>query len=450
MRLVRSFLHLPQAKLCRLYPRLVFCLVLIAGYQATAQINSGGAPPEASPSGVPHPGSRVRSLQLGIHSDDTLTYTVELEVKKLLTDFLAVDEDCDEITPGSWNVDTEPAHGVVDSALISGTLLNGECPGMEFTAAAIYYTWTDENTDETTDTFQATWSGDGYTEPETFVLNLESSCDSSQEPGVQDAAACSLTLKRLSLMQVQATATANGGTFKNSVKAQTGSNNVLVAFASGNTETSNPNVAQLSDPGNPKSAPSPGGLAQVTVKYTKSGASLSDSYKVPTFGMSCYYTTLQSDWGVAPNHCKFLKINGKKYSGTVKNPPGLTGTYCSSFLADVRFGQGSGELNSGQDIQYLGGTYKKVSAIHGKDGSVVVANKTLARSKTIIPDKGVKLDVDQIGTSLLANDIGPKIVGYRLDYYRGVGESVCSGFSNIMSVSACTPAQTACPASAVK
>jgi len=449
MRLVRSFLHLPQAKLCRLYPRLVFCLVLIAGYQATAQINSGGAPPEASPSGVPHPGSRVRSLQLGIHSDDTLTYTVELEVKKLLTDFLAVDEDCDEITPGSWNVDTEPAHGVVDSALISGTLLNGECPGMEFTAAAIYYTWTDENTNETTDTFQATWSGDGYTEPETFVLNLESSCDSSQEPGVQDSAACSLTLKRLSLMQVQATATANGGTFKNSVKAQTGSNNVLVAFASGNTETSNPNVAQLSDPGNPKSAPSPGGLAQVTVKYTKSGASLSDSYKVPTFGMSCYYTTLQSDWGEAPDDCGSVRIHGKRYSGTVKNPPGLKGTYCSAFLAEMRL-QGSGVLDSGQDLQYIGGKYKKVSVIHGHDGTNVVPDETLARDTKIIPGKGVKLDVDQIGTSLLANDTGMKIVGYRLDYYRGIGESVCSGFSNIMSVSACTPAQTACPASAVK
>jgi 3D (Asp-Asp-Asp) domain-containing protein len=165
--------------------------------------------------------------------------------------------------------------------------------------------------------------------------------------------------------------------------------------------------------------------------------------------MSCYFTTLQSDWGEAPDDCGSVRIYGKKYSGTVKNPPGLKGTYCSAFLAEMRL-QGSGVLDSGQDLQYIGGTYKKVSTIHGKDGSVVVANKTLARSKTIIPAKGVNLDVDQIGTSLLANDTGKKIVGYRLDYYRGIGESVCSGFSNIMSVSACTPAQTACPASAVK
>jgi hypothetical protein len=52
--------------------------------------------------------------------------------------------------------------------------LSGECPGVGFTAAAIYYTWTDTTTTANTDTFMATWSGDGYTEAETFVLKLNS------------------------------------------------------------------------------------------------------------------------------------------------------------------------------------------------------------------------------------------------------------------------------------
>jgi 3D (Asp-Asp-Asp) domain-containing protein len=167
--------------------------------------------------------------------------------------------------------------------------------------------------------------------------------------------------------------------------------------------------------------------------------------------MSCYYTTLQSDWGTVPNHCKSVTIKGVVYSGTITNPYSLSGTYCSSFIAEVKL-QGSGVLAGGQDIQYDPSTNKitKVSQINGADGTPVVANKTVARSRSIIPTGGVHVDIDQIGTNLLANDTGGDIVGYRIDLYRGAGSAVCTNYKNIISVSACNPGNSKCPARALR
>ena len=120
-------------------------------------------------------------------------------------------------------------------------------------------------------------------------------------------------------------------------------------------------------------------------------------------------------------------------------------------------------LNSGQDIQYNATTGKivKVSEIDGADGTAVIANKTVARDKgiinksctithyPIIPTTGVLVDVDHVGTGLSANDTGCRIAGYRLDYFKGAGKAVCSAFNNRISVSACNPGNTNCPASAV-
>jgi hypothetical protein len=199
----RSWLHMhrSRARLCLICVGAILRVAFLAGQIAIAQSHGGSPAPssqsisasprhQSSTSGIHHPGSHLKSLQLGVQPDDTLTYIVELNKKTLLKDLLVADEDCDEITPGSWKVDSQPAHGKVSTGLVSGTLLNGECPGIDFTAAAIYYTWTDADTDETQDTFQATWSGDGYTEPETFILNLKNSCDASGAGKIQPSAAC--------------------------------------------------------------------------------------------------------------------------------------------------------------------------------------------------------------------------------------------------------------------
>jgi hypothetical protein len=179
----------------------ILCAALLAGQVGRAQSHDGSLAASSqsisassmqqdSSSGIHRPGSHLKSLQLGVQPDDTLTFTVELNKKTLLKDLLVADEDCDEITPGSWEVDTEPAHGKVSTGLVSGTLLNGECPGIEFTAAAIYYTWTDTGTDETQDKFDATWSGDGNAVRETFILNLKNSCDAEAAGEIHPQAAC--------------------------------------------------------------------------------------------------------------------------------------------------------------------------------------------------------------------------------------------------------------------
>lgn len=273
-----------------------------------------------------------------------------------------------------------------------------------------------------------------------------------------------VSLTRLSLVQIKATGTPSGGTFSYSVAALNGTSLAGISFASGVTSTTNPNTANLSDPSNPTTngTPSPGGLAKITAKYAGRCTTGTDSFQVPTFGMSCYYTTLQSDWGSPPSSCASIPINGITYSGTVTNPNGLTGTYCSSFIAEVKL-QGSATLNNGTYIQYNPSTklISTVSQITGSDGTAVVANKTVARDKgaisgctkthyAIIPGKGVLLNIDQIGTGLLANDIGCDIIGYRLDLYKGSGKAVCSNFNNRISVSACSPGSTNCPASAIQ
>jgi membrane-bound lytic murein transglycosylase len=91
-----------------------------------------------------------------------------------------------------------------------------------------------------------------------------------------------------------------------------------------------------------------------------------------------------------------------------------------------------------------------VSVIDGADGTPVVAGQTVARSRSIIPGRGVLVDVDSVGTGLLANDTGGAIVGYRLDFYQGSGKAVCAGYTNPMGVSDCSPAQTKCPGSALQ
>jgi 3D (Asp-Asp-Asp) domain-containing protein len=340
---------------------------------------------------------------------------------------------CTEISPGSWDVTTEPQYGKTTKGTVVGTLGNGDCPGDTFTFAAIYYTWTSTDPNVTTDYFAATWTSPDY-----------------QVTDEVNVALSTVSLSRQSLMQVEATGTPDGGSFSYSAQSVTGSSLAGIDIATGVTATTNPNTATLSDPPNPtpKQTPSPGGLAKITADY-KTSSTATDSFKVPTFGMSCYYTTLESDWGTVPNKCLRVRIKGVVYSGTVTNPYGLTGTYCSSFIAEVVL-QGSGVLTGGQDVQYISGVIEDVSVINGADGTPVIANETVARDRSIIPTGGVLVDIDQVGNNLLANDTGGDILGYRIDLYKGAGKAVCLDYDNIISVSACNPGNSKCPASAIQ
>ncbi len=256
-----------------------------------------------------------------------------------------------------------------------------------------------------------------------------------------------ITLSRQDLTTVQANGTPAGGTFDYPTTPVSGSNFATVVNA---LPTSNPNTISLQDPPS-NGAPTPGGLETITAQYTVNSSTASDPFQVPTFGMSCYMIALESDYGTPPNSCATTRIFGITYSGTVTNPGGLTGTYCAAFIANLRL-QGAAQLNSGQYVQYQvsTGDIVTVSTVNGHDGTPVVAGQTVARDLAIIPGTGVLVDVDQVGTGLLANDTGGRIRGYRLDLFNGAGRAACARFTNPIDVAACQPAQSACPGSALQ
>jgi hypothetical protein len=113
--------------------------------------------------------------------------------------------------------------------------------------------------------------------------------------------------------------------------------------------------------------------------------------------------------------------------------------------------QGSGQNSSGTLVHYVSGGYPPgsifqiISQLTGSDGTPVIPNGSVARDRSIIPRGGVLVDANGIGSGLLANDTGDGIVGYRLDYYKGIGAGVCANFNNIMAISGCNPGNTNCP-----
>jgi len=260
-----------------------------------------------------------------------------------------------------------------------------------------------------------------------------------------------ISLSRTNLMQVQASGAPTPGTFSFSTQAQSGTTNAGAGFAQDYSSSTNPTVLALTDPDNPDlhGRPSPGGLEQINVTYSASSSWANDNFDVPTFGMSCYDTTRESDWGTPPSRCGSESVKKVRYSGTVKNPPDLTGTFCSAFIEEVKI-QGSGVLNSGQDIQYINGEIVDVPYITTRDGTRPIIGGSVARALSIIPQPGVLLDLDQIGNNIVANDIGGDVSGYRLDLYEGIGKAVCADYDNIMTVGACSPKTDACPALAVQ
>jgi 3D (Asp-Asp-Asp) domain-containing protein len=199
-------------------------------------------------------------------------------------------------------------------------------------------------------------------------------------------------------------------------------------------------------------------LGTYTATYHLStAATAAKTFKGATFGLSCYITALESDWGDAgAGTCSTVTYYGVTYSGSSTNPSGLpAGQYCNSFLATVKV-NGSGVLKNGTTkVQYSSGSYpnwvfRVVSAITGSDGTEVIANQTLARDKTIIP--GISNTHVQLPSgTYLANDVGGDITGYRLDIYKGAGRSNCpSNYANTMAVGACDHVTSACPGYAIQ
>ncbi len=257
-----------------------------------------------------------------------------------------------------------------------------------------------------------------------------------------------IALSRTSLTTASATGTPLGGSFAYTTTPEAGGNFATVAMADGVTASTNPNITKFTAPAG-GGAPSPGGLEKLVAKYTANAVEASnDLNHIATFGMSCYMVALESDYGSGPNNCQATTIYGTRYTGTLTNPNGLTGTFCASFIANVRL-QGTGQLNSGSYINYSPATrtMTTVTSVTGADGSAVVAGRTVARDRAIIPGRGVLVDVSGVGTGLLANDTGGAIRGYRLDLFNGAGRVACAGYANPIGVGVCQTSQAACPGS---
>jgi hypothetical protein len=271
-----------------------------------------------------------------------------------------------------------------------------------------------------------------------------------------------LALTRPSLMQFQASAIPAGGQFTESLALLSGVTTTgfgsSTITTSGNIETL---VVPLLDPPSPSKngAPSPGGLALITISYqSPSGSTVYKNFNVATFGTSCYNSALESDWGTPPSACRSVTINPNSYSGSATNPPGnLQGTFCSAFLGEIRL-QGSGVAGNGQLIQYNAreGAWNSVSQILTADLTPLIPNGSVARDRAIITGKGVLVSIDNppgtglpSGLNLLANDLGASIIGYRLDLFLGPGNASCpvSGYPNLIVVGACSPGLSTCPSS---
>lgn len=282
----------------------------------------------------------------------------------------------------------------------------------------------------------------------TYSITLGANCSGSVSclPGTVALTVLqkpAITLSRSELTIVVASAAPDNGTFTYAVNAVTGT---AIPTVDPTTTTNNPNVLTLTSPGG-SGAPRPGARARITADYNlplngRDHKAKRVPFQVPTFGLSCYYTALQGDWG-APGSCRKVTINGVTYSGTAKDPYGLAGTYCRSFMEIVKL-NGSGQLNDGRFIQYNAGAIGVVPSINGADGTPVVANQTVARDRSIIP-LGRTVDIDDVGNGLTANDTGAAIAGYRIDLYRGAGRAVCNGYSNPIQIAACQPASAGCP-----
>jgi 3D (Asp-Asp-Asp) domain-containing protein len=210
----------------------------------------------------------------------------------------------------------------------------------------------------------------------------------------------------------------------------------------------NPNVGAITAPANPNAGPTPGGLAQLKVVYQcQAGETAEKQFKAATFGLSCYKLADENDNLDAAGTCGSIRISGVTYSGESVNPGGLTGTFCTAFLADVRL-QGSGSSRNGTKVHYTSGsnpnwTFTTVTSFTGADNRPLIPFGSCARDRAIVP-RNTTVSVE--GYTLEANDTGGAILGYRLDVFGGTGRAACAAFSNPIVMGACAPGTDTCPA----
>ena len=279
-----------------------------------------------------------------------------------------------------------------------------------------------------------------------FVAGLSAPYGGAASGNFELPSLTTISLKRETLTLLSAKGSPAGGRFEYSSLPTTGVNVTAIELAAGIEPTTNPNQANLKSPENPNpnGAPAQGGLALITGRYVRE-VEANKAFFVATFGLSCYNSADESEWGTPKENCRSVTINGATYTGAVADPYGLKGIYCAAFIAEVSL-QGAGVTRDGRKIQYDPSTslISVVKEIQGADGTPVVVGRTLARDRKVVP-RSVLVDIDGVGNSLVANDTGGAIKGYRIDLYKGAGEAVCANFTNSISIASCQPAGDNCP-----
>jgi len=116
------------------------------------------------------PGAKVGQMATNAASSpskslrDHYIFTVNPQNEKFVASWIEyIPSTCTLISSGSWAVSTPPKYGTTPMRILTGTLLNGDCPGVTFPFTAIYYEWTSSDpTGVTKDSFAATWTSPDF------------------------------------------------------------------------------------------------------------------------------------------------------------------------------------------------------------------------------------------------------------------------------------------------
>jgi hypothetical protein len=139
---------------------LLCMLALVANVQAQDQDRPIGRSKAGQIAGSLVPGSETLSITVIPATQTFVDAWVEYNV-----------DTCEEISAGAWTVNTAPKNGTTATGTVTGTLANGDCPGVTFTFAAIYYTWTSTDEKVDTDHFKATWKAPDFTEHDSVDIS---------------------------------------------------------------------------------------------------------------------------------------------------------------------------------------------------------------------------------------------------------------------------------------
>jgi hypothetical protein len=146
--------------------------LLIFACTLTMSITAAAFPAE-KPANTNGRAGRIAVASHQTEPQNALSYTVLPQTQILVDAWVEYNpSNCTLISSGSWTVNTPPTNGTTTTGLLNGYLGNGDCPGVLFPFAAIYYTWTSTDPKAATDSFAATWTSPDYMESDSVSITL--------------------------------------------------------------------------------------------------------------------------------------------------------------------------------------------------------------------------------------------------------------------------------------